>query len=147
MPNSVNALMASALLAIAGSASAESLYSIESPELVGTTLYAQSLSETGLVTVKPRVSAESIGDTEVLNQCLWSIQIVLGDGDVGYAPGKMVCIGPQQEVLESTPVGSIEPVGQCVTANCERVNIEANTYVVMTLSEPLAFDIQARNER
>ena len=128
-------------------ANAEVLYSITSDELSGRTLFDQSLIESSVVTIKPTLSTTATGDVQVLNQCLWSVKVEFdGSGSVSYVPGKMICVGPQQEVLESIPVGSVKAFGEC-TSGCESLNVSGDMDVVMTLEQPLEFNVQARNER
>lgn len=126
---------------------AEVLYSIESSELTGRTLFDQNLVENSVVTIKPTLSTTATGDVEVLNQCLWSVKVdFLEGGQVGFAPGKMICVGPQQEVLESTPVGTIEAFGTCANA-CASLSVKGDVTISMSLEQPLQFSVQARNER
>lgn len=129
-----------------GSVTAETLYQIEAGELNAVTLFSQELNEPGVITVKPQLSTTATGDVEVLNQCLWSVVVTPGSDGVDIQPGKMICVGPQQEVLETTPQGRIQPFGEC-SENCERWSVEGDAMVSMTLTAPLAFTLQPRNER
>ena len=134
-------------VACLGLVQAESLYRIDAAELVGTTLFDQELLESGLVTVKPTVAADSGGDLRVLEQCLWSVGIDLSQQPVILTPGKMVCVGPAQEVLETIPSGKIESTGTCREDNCLPFAVAGGTTFVMQLNAPLSFDLQPRNER
>ncbi|TCS41994.1 hypothetical protein [Reinekea marinisedimentorum] len=132
---------------LAGFASADGLYRVEAPVLEGKTLFDQQLNGTSKVTVKPHASSEASGDTDVLSQCLWSVDVQLESGNVTLVPGKMICVGPQQEVLEAIPVGTVVSFGQCSNSACSQYQVAGNTTVSMTLSEPIEFSVQARNER
>ena len=127
-------------------ANAEALYSVSTPVLSGQTLFDQQLTESGLVTIKPAV-ANASGDAAVMDQCLWSIFVNLDAGTPAFSAGKMICVGPNQEVLESMPLGEIAPFGQCANAKCSSFDVMGNTMVKMTLSNPLEFSLQPRNER
>jgi hypothetical protein len=127
--------------------SAEVLYTVQSEELNATTLFDQVIQENALVAVKPKLSPSATGDIQVLNQCLWSVSIEMNNGDVAYSPGKMVCVGPNQEVLEAVPVGQIAAFGVCTNSQCDNLDVSGNESVLMTLSEPLQFTLQPRNER
>lgn len=132
---------------IAGFASAEGLYLVESPALEGKTLFDQQLNGESMVTVKPFVSDQASGDTDVLSQCLWSVDVILENGGASFVPGKMICVGPQQEVLEAVPVGTVAAFGQCSNSSCTQYQVAGETVISMTLSEPIEFSVQARNER
>lgn len=134
------------LLGLGQVAQAEALYAIDSDTLSATTLFEQVVQERTVVTVKPELSAMASGDVQVLNQCLWSIIIEPNAGSVRYAPGKMVCVGPQQEVLETVPQGEIAPFIDC-SAACERIVVPGSLTVEMSLAQPLEFNLQPRNER
>ncbi|EAR08554.1 hypothetical protein [Reinekea blandensis] len=131
---------------LSGAAAAETLYQIESAELNGLTLFEQVLTESTAVTVKPQLSTTATGDVGVLNQCLWSVIVTPGTDPVDLKPGKMICVGPQQEVLEATPQGVIEPFGACVD-DCTSWSVDGDVQVTMSLSAPLSFSLQPRNER
>lgn len=141
------ALILSINLACLGLVQAEGLYQIDAAELVGTTLFDQELLESGLVTVKPTVAADSGGDLRVLAQCLWSVGIDLSQQPVILTPGKMVCVGPAQEVLETIPSGTIESADDCREASCIPYAVAGGTVFTMQLSAPLNFALQPRNER
>ena len=126
---------------------AEPLYTVETDTIHGVTLFAQQLNEPMLVTVKPQSQATEQGDVEVLNQCLWSVKIDFSAEAVSFSAGKMICIGPKQEVLEAVPVGKVEAFGECVDVACDSYNVAAEAAVVMSLTEPLQFTLQPRNER
>lgn len=135
------------LVSVSTAISADVLYSVSASQLQGNSLYAQTLSETGSVTIKPSLSADALGDTYVLNQCLWSVFVVMETTGVSLQPGKMVCVGPEKEVLETTPVGEVTTFGECVGQNCEQYRVGSNVAVTMSLTAPLEFKRQPRNER
>jgi hypothetical protein len=126
--------------------SAEALYTVQSDSLMGTTLFDQSLSGEGMITVKPSIPASATGDLEVMSQCLWSVKVVLTDGTTHFEPGKMVCVGPKQEVLETIPHGDFDGFGEC-DSGCEHFLVAGSSEVVLNLAEPLSFTLQPRNER
>lgn len=128
-------------------ASAETLYSVSAESLVGQTLFDQTLIETSLVTVKPSTANSATGDIQVLDQCLWSVNVGVEDGQLVYSAGKMICVGPNQEVLETIPVGEIEPFAQCKSNDCAEVFVGGNLSVQINLQAPLDFTLQPRNER
>lgn len=141
------AIVCGTLVITSAIASAEVLYSVESEELVATTLFDQVVQESSLVAVKPKLSPTATGDIQVLNQCLWSVSVQLTGDGVTYSPGKMVCVGPNQEVLEAIPVGEVEAFGTCSNSQCENLEVDGNAMVQMMLAEPLQFSLQPRNER
>jgi len=130
-----------------GIAQAESLYQVDTQVLSAITLYDQELFENGLVTVKPSVGADAEGDLFALDKCLWSVNVSFSSDSVIFEPGKMICVGPNQEVLETTPVGAIEPFGECVDAACSSYQVHGDYEFKMTLSNPIALSLQPRNER
>jgi hypothetical protein len=131
---------------IAANSGADALYTVDSSELIASALFDQEITENTLVTVKPVASASATGDVQVLDQCLWSVGVTLESGSVTYTAGKMICVGPMQEVLESEPVGEFEEFGQCADS-CERITVKEGEEVVLKLSEALEFNLQPRNER
>jgi len=110
------------------------------------TLFDQQLDETGLVTIKPTV-LEAKGDAFVMDQCLWSINVDLDADLPTFSAGKMICVGPNQEVLESVPLGEIEAFGDCVDAKCSSLKVAGDQKVNMILADDLEFSLQPRNER
>ncbi len=133
--------------ALSSASLADPLYTVNSPLLTATSLFEQTITETAVVALKPVVSAQATGDLDVLSQCLWSVTVTLDEGTVQYAPGKMICVGPKQEVLEATPEGTITAFGACVTPACLSWTVKGQQSVVMELSAPLQFSLQPRNER
>jgi hypothetical protein len=141
------ALISGLLAGVSGLTAAAGLYVVETPSLVGKTLFDQQLSGHSMVTVKPSAVSDAIDSDGVLSQCLWSVDVAFEGGSVALLPGKMICVGPEHEVLEAIPVGTIESFGHCANAACTEYQIKGDTEIKMTLSEPLEFSIQARNER
>lgn len=133
--------------AVAGQVWAEPLYQVEVSQLNAETLFEQTLTESGVVTVKPQIPTSATGDIRVLDQCLWSVKIELGQQEPVLAPGKMICVGPNQEVLETIPQGVVASFGNCVDNSCSSWTVDGNVLVDMQLSSPLAFTLQPRNER
>lgn len=129
------------------SVAAESLYQIETSAINATTLFDQTLTEPGLVAVKPQANTDAVGDVDILQQCLWSVAVDFNQSPVLFSPGKMVCIGPNQEVLESIPEGEIVPFGQCSGLECSSYNVAGQQRVIIDLTGPLEFTLQPRNER
>lgn len=140
-------ILFSVALVLMGRLGAEPLYQVDSPDLTGQTLFDQTLNETGNVTVKPLLSSTATGDVDVLNQCLWSVTVELNSSQPTLKPGKMICVGPQQEVLETVPQGSIAAFGECTDSACTGWRVTGDSTIEMTLSAPLAFTLQPRNER
>lgn len=140
------AVLCAGVLCSAMAYSADALYTVESPTLAGTTLFDQTLSNEGVITVKPSIPPSATGDVRVLSQCLWSVKVILVDGKSQFSPGKMVCVGPKKEVLESVPVGVIEPFGVCED-ECQKLKVLGDSRIELTLSAPLSFSLQPRNER
>ncbi|WP_320826927.1 hypothetical protein [Reinekea sp.] len=130
-----------------GLVQADSLYRVDAAELMGISLFDQELIENGLVTVKPSVSVQSQGDLRVLERCLWSIGIEFSQSAVIFTPGKMICIGPEQEVLETIPSGTIEAVGGCSEEQCTTYRVSGGAEFTMHLDAALSFKRQPRNER
>jgi len=140
-------LILASVIASMGAVQAESLYRVEALELMGTSLFEQELLENGLVTVKPSVSVQSQGDLRILERCLWSIGIEFSQPSVTFTPGKMICVGPDQEVLETIPSGTIEAMGSCSDATCTTYRVSGGTEFTMHLDAALSFELQPRNER
>jgi hypothetical protein len=140
-------ILAATVSTVASLTFAEPLYTVNSPKLVANALFEQTLSESSVVTVKPLQAESDVANADVTSQCLWSVTVMLEGGIASFKPGKMICIGPQQEVLETIPQGEVVPFGQCVDGTCEQYKVSANELVEMTLSEPLSFSLQPRNER
>ncbi|WP_196157706.1 hypothetical protein [Reinekea sp. G2M2-21] len=135
------------LTALSSVSLADPLYTINSPFLTASSLFEQTITESAVVALKPETSAQASGDLEVLSQCLWSVTVTLDQGNVQYAPGKMICVGPKQEVLEAIPEGTITAFGACVTPACSSWMVNGQQLVEMALSSPLQFSLQPRNER
>jgi len=143
-------LIMAILTACLGSVQAESLYRVDAAELTGTSLFDQELLENGLVTVKPSVSDQSQGDLKVLERCLWSIGVEFSQSPVIFTPGKMICVGPDQEVLETIPSGTIEAIetsGGCSEEPCTTYRVSGGIEFTMHLNAALSFELQPRNER
>lgn len=147
MRNGLTYLLTGSLLAVSSLTVADGLYEVQVSQLVGKTLFDQSVKGRSMVTVKPVVSESAKGDVSALNQCLWSVDIRLDGGAKEFVPGKMICVGPKQEVLEAVPVGTIEAFGDCTNDACDQMMVKGQTDVLMSLDEPLSFSIQPRNER
>lgn len=128
-------------------AKAETLYSVDIPTLTANALFDQVVKGSSVVTVKPNQVASGVNNANAVSQCLWSVTISLESGAPSFAPGKMICIGPEQEVLETMPQGDIKPFGQCVDNGCEEYKISASDVVEMMLTQPLSLNLQPRNER
>lgn len=142
----VSALIVSLGLSVSVFA-ADVAYQASVKEITAHALFDQQIEQSGLVTVKPEVFSEAQGDTLALEQCLWSVLVTLESGQASFSAGKMICIGPQQEVLESIPEGEVELLGQCADTSCSVYNVAADSLVTMTLTAPIAFNVQPRNER
>jgi hypothetical protein len=110
-------------------------------------LFDQHIDQSGIVTVKPQSFRDAQGDVEALEQCLWSVQVQLDSGKASFSAGKMICIGPEQEVLEAIPTGVISLDGQCSDTSCTGFDVTADAIVEMSVSAPVQLSVQARNER
>ena len=128
-------------------ASAEPLYEVESKVLLGSTLFEQTVLPGEAITVKPKLPADAAGDLRAMDQCLWSIMVTKSGQGVEFLPGKMICIGPEREVLETVPEGKVTPFTQCDTNTCEQISVEGDVTVVMSLTAPIQLSLQPRNER
>jgi hypothetical protein len=126
---------------------ADVIYQTSVKEITAHSLFDQQIEQSGLVTVKPEIFSEAQGDTQALEQCLWSVLVTLDSGQANFAAGKMICIGPRQEVLEAIPVGKVNLQGQCADNSCSVYNVTADSLVTMTLTAPIEFSVQPRNER
>ncbi len=140
-------VVTSMLFGISGITFSDDLFTVGVEQLEAKTLFDQTLSENGLITVKPMITNEADGDVEILNQCLWSVKVDFDQGSAVFAPGKMICVGPHQEVLESIPSGTIKSFGACTNNACDSFQVAGDITVIMTLDQPLGFNVQARNER
>ncbi|MDN3649270.1 hypothetical protein QWZ13_10130 [Reinekea marina] len=123
------------------------VYSATVKQLNAHVLFDQTLEGSGLVTVKPDSFTQASGDVDALKQCLWSVNVNLEAEKPVFSPGKMICIGPKQEVLEAIPQGTVEMEGQCLTDSCSQFEVAENTAVRLTFSAPLGLSLQPRNER
>ena len=126
---------------------ADTVYQASVSEITAHVLFDQQIEQTGLVTVKPELFDGAAGDVQALEQCLWSVLVSLDSGQVGFSAGKMICIGPNQEVLETTPTGIIDLQGECVDSSCNSYSILADSLVTMQVTAPIELTIQPRNER
>jgi hypothetical protein len=140
-------LWAAAMSSAATLAGAETLYSVDIPTLTANALFDQVVKDSSVVTVKPNQIASSVDNAEALSQCLWSVTVSLDAGVPSFKPGKMICIGPEQEVLEALPQGEVLPFGQCVDDGCNEYKVSVSDVIEMTFSEPLSLNLQPRNER
>jgi len=140
-------LILASVIASMGAVQAESLYRVDAVELMGTSLFDQELLENGLVTVRPWVSVQNQGDLSVLERCLWSVGIDFSRVPVIFTPGKMICVGPNQEVLETIPSGTIEALGRCGKDACSTYRVSGGAEFTMHLDAALDFEVQPRNER
>jgi len=129
------------------SVGADVLYTVNAAEIHGVTLFDQRLSESALVTIKPTVAAVNTVGADVMKQCLWSVNVDFSSDSVAFEAGKMICIGPNREVLESTPLGTIKPFGKCADEACVNYLVKGNQAIMMELETPLSFTLQPRNER
>lgn len=139
------AALCAGIIVSAGTFAAETLYSVQSQSLNGRVLYDQEITDDGVVTLKPSVPVSAQGDVAVLAQCLWSVHVNISSGNAEFRPGKMVCVGPKQEVLETIPVGNFESFGTCVD-RCRSFKATGDDEVIMDLEAPLNFTLQPRNE-
>lgn len=136
-----------AALTLSVYSSADSEYLLDASMITASALFEQTLVESSLVAVKPEVFDISIDAQQVSAQCLWSINVELGAAQPVFSPGKMICVGPNQEVLEVIPQGEINPFGECLDANCSQFKVGSAQSVTMALSAPLVLTLQPRNER
>ncbi|MFQ3229285.1 hypothetical protein [Reinekea sp.] len=142
----VSALIVSLGLSVSGFA-ADVVYQASVKEITAHALFDQQIEQSGLITVKPEVFSEAKGDIQALEQCLWSVLVTLDAGQANFSAGKMICIGPEQEVLETIPMGEVALQGQCADTSCSVYNVTVDSLVTMSLTAPIEFTVQPRNER
>lgn len=152
MPVKVASLLLTGLLvSVSGMSQSESMFRIGSTEIEGVTLFDQELKSEGLVAIKPTLleSKETdVSDGSIdLSRCLWSVHVNFDTQPTDFTPGKMICVGPNQEVLEALPAATIEPFGACADSACGSYLVKGNTQVGITLNEPIELTLQPRNER
>ena len=146
MTNIHKAILCAGLMASASSFAADTLYSVQSQSLNGRVLFDQQVTDGGMITLKPSLPDGAQGDLATLAHCLWSVKVKLSNSQTEFLPGKMVCVGPKNEVLETLPVGKFEVFGHCENG-CNAFSVRGNDEVVMELLAPLEFTLQPRNER
>lgn len=137
------ALLGGLSVLFAATASAEAPYELLVSKIESRTLYEQSIDSQGLITLKPYLFDIQAGQVDAVDQCLWSVNVDIQSGQAVFSPGKMICVGPDQEVLETVPTGTFEPFGRC-NSDCSQFTVSADEAITVNVSEPIVLTLQPR---